>query len=651
MATAAPRAAGCVRPPSPLPAKRLRCRGPRSYEARQRRYKSFLRLRSGPSVFPTASSLFNSSSEPCQTCILQDDGFSRPVGANGEPLAFPTAIPYIPQRGVEILSINIGNILHNQAELCERLRVLNPDIVLLQETRLDESVPELLLPGYHCVSRADRLRGAKAGYGGIIAFERDGLSIAVHLEISVEAERSWLALHTDVGPLLVGNWYRPPDGLATEVSSLAAELEKLCDDYVGVILCGDMNIHHERWLRHSNANTALGELLYDVSTDFGLRQRVDEPTGYEYLLDLVLSDLGALVSTKVLPAITDHRIVCIKVLVPKPERKVWRFRRANWRGLRGALSAIDWGMLFTGDVRVDATVLAEQIREQALRYIPTSTISVKKTKHPWLSERCVRAIDAKHAAEGSDGYAELRRKCSETLASEFKNYTAKLRSEISSLPWGSKKWWSLNRELLNRQGAFNNLPSLKNTDGEWVISNVGKAELLAERFAKKCRPSPACDGAMPAPAAYSRMHNFVFIRRRWAHRLLRAVDPEKSTGPDLSPGRILRECAAAFALSVTLLCRRIMVTDSWPWNYHWLHPLFKGEGTPSDPDRYRGLHLTPILSKVVERLIGIPLCNYLDVTNAYGDSQSAFRPRCSCRTLLTVFVQFGYFSCQKGAKL
>ena len=154
------------------------------------------------------------------------------------------------------------------------------------------------------------------------------MNLVSMVEQSFVAERVWMVLHTDIGPILVGNWYRPPDAPISHVDSLRDELARLSDGYIGVVLMGDMNIHHRKWLRYSNGNTGVGESLWHLCQEYGLLQRVSQPTRKEYLLDLVLSDLDVKVS--VVPGITDHDIV--QTVIPlsqstqiTAERKVWLF--------------------------------------------------------------------------------------------------------------------------------------------------------------------------------------------------------------------------------------------------------------------------------------------------------------------------------------
>ena len=65
-------------------------------------------------------------------------------------------------------------------------------------------------------------------------------------------------------------------------------------------------------------------------------------------------------------------------------------------------------------------------------------------------------------------------------------------------------------------------------------------------------------------------------------------------------------------------------------------PLFK-RGSAFLPGQNRGVHLTSILSKIVERVIGQPLITFLE-QKGLGDAQWAFRKRSSARDMVTIYV-------------
>ena len=66
-------------------------------------------------------------------------------------------------------------------------------------------------------------------------------------------------------------------------------------------------------------------------------------------------------------------------------------------------------------------------------------------------------------------------------------------------------------------------------------------------------------------------------------------------------------------------------------------PLHK-HGSVYNAIKYRGIHLTTVLSKTVERILGIQLVSFLCRSNAYGSSQWAYRPGHSCRDLAALLV-------------
>ena len=68
------------------------------------------------------------------------------------------------------------------------------------------------------------------------------------------------------------------------------------------------------------------------------------------------------------------------------------------------------------------------------------------------------------------------------------------------------------------------------------------------------------------------------------------------------------------------------------------------------PGQYRGVHLTSILSKTVERVIGQPLTAFLE-SRGFGDAQWAFRKKFSARDMITLRVAMWVLHICKGRKM
>ena len=592
--------------------------------------------------------------------IAQEDGEGETNRSHGldelcEPMPKKTRRDVIGKEfGItSILLSNIRSVRQpvNFGHLCVQLEEYQPDLVALNETWLTESTKEFRIPGYRSTARLDRLSETKSCGGGVDLFCKKSINHIALLKCSSSAERTWSVLHSDVGPILICNWYRAGDEPIC-FESFRGEYAEYSRGMLGTIILGDLNVHHRKWLRYSTGNTLEGEELMQTCMELGLRQMVREPTRGANLLDLVLTDLDGLVKTKVVGSLADHRSVLLELRLATPQRqslvrKVWSFDKADWDGLRDAIHESSWSFISVGTVDEACQKLTDYILTVAHQYIPEKTIHDEKGSHPWVNDNCRKAVNEKHHTEKllSSNPTEASRKlyleaCSHSsgvLGEAYDNYVEKTRGEIRDLEHGSKKWWMLNRELNERASKATAIPPLKDSAGRWALGATEKADLIATTLSAKCALPPQTQPPPIVVRSAISQPEFALIRRCWSRRTLEEVKVDKATGPDSLPGRILKYLAAVLDLPVTLLTRRMINEGIWPtcWRTHWLHPLFK-KGVVYDPCNYRGLHLTPVLSKVVERIIATNLKSFMNASNAYGCSQWAFREGHSCRDLVAL---------------
>ena len=219
-------------------------------------------------------------------------------------------------------------------------------------------------------------------------------SEVVHIANSVGYERSWYILHTDVGAFCIGLWYRLPCyGDVDSIFSLKLEYEQFSVDCIGNIIIGDMNVHHKTWLKYSNGTTPEGRALFDVCCRYGLYQCVQSPTRYSYLLDLVLTDVEALLKTKVLPKVADHNVVISTIRATVTEnisgkRKVWQYGQAKWHLMKQRINTTDWLQAFDHcSVEGIVDYFTEFLLNLVHDFVPTAWVYTKSSSHPWLSKR------------------------------------------------------------------------------------------------------------------------------------------------------------------------------------------------------------------------------------------------------------------------
>ena len=128
------------------------------------------------------------------------------------------------------------------------------------------------------------------------------------------------------------------------------------------------------------------------------------------------------------------------------------------------------------------------------------------------------------------------------------------------------------------------------------------------------------------------------LRSRYTAKLLRDLNESKATGPDRIPANILKRISKEIAVPFTKLCRRLLQEACLPkvWKLHLICPLYK-RTLAFKAGNYQGVHLTAILSKIAERVIGKSLVAHLH-TGKFGPHQWAFTPGLSARDLVTALV-------------
>ena len=422
---------------------------------------------------------------------------------------------------------------------------------------------------------------------------------------------------------------------------MEAEVQEMLQKYDNVILAGDFNIHHQVWLKYSREDLGMGSRLKDICDTSGLKQVVKEPIRGEYLLDLMLTNRSD-VRIRVLSKIADHCGLLITVpdkldVKEYKPRDVWIFKEANWIEISRVLQETDWSVLHGGSVNDAVNYFYQVLRNVMHAHIPCVTMPFQKSSVPWLNDKCKLAIARKHAAEGTRLYEQERDKCQDVLREEKQKHIIKLRTKMQELPQGSKRWWSIHKEMMHHNHSPSFLPPVQNTSRAWCKEPSEKANAFAKAWeAKNELPPPIIDQFFaPAPSC---LPDWIPIRARSARRLLLALRLDQATGPDGIGAFFLREVAKIIDVPLAILCRRILYEGEWPecWRLHAIIPIFK-RGSHFDPNQYRGIHLTAVLSKTIERMIGETLVPFLE-QRSFGHCQWAFRKRCSARDLVTVCI-------------
>ncbi len=570
------------------------------------------------------------------------DNSKSPVGDGHGKSMCPPIVDIV--TSFRVFHLNV-NGFDSHAHLLDALLKLHdfPEFVALTETHLVPNVlKDIELSNYKLVSRRDRPDGR--GWGGVALFARaDVHANIVLIQASDSIEAVWHTLHCDIGPILLGVWYRRPNpGEIASVESFDRELEAH-SGHIATMIVGDMNVHHEDWLRYSNGSSREGRLLEQVSASHGLKQRVKKPTRGSHLLDLVLTDIEGVYS-EVVPGVldSDHHatIAAVNVTIPRseaPSRECFDIAKAKWADLRRAFENEDWkGLIGSCDADSTANILHDYILRIVARHIPRKTAKERPYSHPWVDARCLELLRLKHAAVGTPEFPDARDACTAGFRQAHANFVADTRRTLKTA--SPKDWWNTSKQLLGQSKAKESIPPLRSTNG-WAMDPTEKATLLSSTFAKKSAlPAYDTNEFTPIMPCDSALDGFLRLRVRTVKKILKDLDESSGTGPDALPAIILHRCASELALPITLLARKCLNEGVWPscWRLHWVHPLHKRK-TKANPLNYRGVHLTAQISKVVERAVGSVFVSWM-YDNSFGPHQYAYAAQKSHRDVLAINV-------------
>ena len=314
------------------------------------------------------------------------------------------------------------------------------------------------------------------------------------------------------------------------------------------------------------------------------------------------------------------------------------------------LEAIDWKPLKHGTAEDALNYFLDILWICLTKHIPRETVKRTRSSHPWLNAKCRAAIVCKNDAEGTGSFDAASNTCSQVLREERVKYVEKLKAKLAGLPRCSKQWWRINRELLHRKANVSSIPPLRN-GADWISDAKAKADTFAQTFASKNQLIPEVVDTPYCGEPDLELFDFIPLRTRLTKRLFKKLDEKTATGSDKISACILKRLGDVIAAPFTRICRRLLYEGCWPliWKLHLIVPIYK-KGSAFNAGNYRGVHLTSILSKIAERVIGSRLVPFLQ-NNAFGDDQWAFRTGLGCKDLVTMLVMSWILAICSGQKI
>ena len=214
--------------------------------------------------------------------------------------------------------------------------------------------------------------------------------------------------------------------------------------------------------------------------------------------------------------------------------------------------------------------------------------------------------------------------CRRILMESRNKYLEKIQDNLAELRRESKKWWRLTEQTVNRQANPSFFAALKDIGGNWCVTPREKADAFARCWSAKFAMLPEVEEQFFSEPDQV-LNDFMPIRQRAVKRILANLKEDQATGPDGIPALVFKRLSKVLSIPFAILTRRILNEAVWPekWKQHSIVPIFK-KGSTHSPNNFRGIHLTTVASKVVERCI-ISQVNIFLQSRGFGTCQWAYK--------------------------
>ena len=443
------------------------------------------------------------------------------------------------------------------------------------------------------------------------------------------------------------------------LNSMAAIQE--ADSRASFIFGGDFNAHHREWLGSVSPTNSHGLAALNFSNLSGCEQLVHQPTHSSgNCLDLVYTDVPGIVNARVVAPIgsSDHSFLSVKVQtgfsVPdfNITRRVYLKSRANWSGVISDIGGIAWGDIYRSESPIDT--LNDALLTISNRRIPTKIIRSRSGDKAWFNDECRRAQRDKQEAfcfwsrtrtrEAWNGYAHLRSVAQGVYSEAQSNHNEHLRNTLAGTTQ-PHAWWSALKQSLF--GVDSSLPALTRADGSLCHLPAEKAELLAQSFNGK-----QCGEDVPLPQSCFpdvKFEKFAF-RSSELVTLLNDLDSFGGCDPHGFLPLFFKKSSCILAPKLAVIFRILLNRGSFPacWRVANVTPIPKGSSPSINPEEYRPISITPILSKVFERLLAKRLYRFMDDSGSLPRNQFGFRRGLGTNDALLHIVHKSQLSLDSG---
>ena len=452
--------------------------------------------------------------------------------------------------------------------------------------------------------------------------------------------------------LLIGCIYRSPNSNTSNNENMIKDLVNICQKpYSHVLLCGDFNYPGINWGNNEECDSHNARFFLDCVRDCFLHQHVTEPTHHRpnqqaNILDLLLTSEEGMIDQleHSAPIGKSHHSVLIFNLncyKPPPEFKPrYLYERADIMLMSETIEKFEWEQDLCDLICEEAwTIFCERYQKAQEKYVPKSRPSTKKQKPPWMNQEMLTKLKEKQKAfkkymETKDGddyriYSRSRNQAKWQCRKAARDYERNIAKEAKSNP---KRFYNYSKKKMKTKSG---IADLTEKDGFTASNNREKAVVLNDFFSSVfTREDMQSMPELPKEAFRTKLADLTITPKQVEKRLA-ALKPNKATGPDGFPPRMLKELAGPLSKPLSIIMNKSLQEGRLPkiWKTAHVVPIFK-KGKKNIAGNYRPVSLTSVICKVMESIVREKLLEHLKHNNLITTSQHGFVGGRSCSTNL-----------------
>ncbi len=416
-----------------------------------------------------------------------------------------------------------------------------------------------------------------------------------------------------------------------QISSYAPDIETLTN--LDLVIIGDFNQPEIDWSSLSG-NSPSSNLFCDFVYKLNLVQLVNFPTHSKgNILDLILVSSPDLVSNVAglkhssISNSSDHipismTIPCsiAKSSSPNPSHPL--FSKGDYVGMCSFLLDVDFSPFYAStDIESLWLSLKGVINESIINFVPHP--------HPkWFTATLRHSLNKLHTQRRKTrNSSEKNHRQLQIAESKFSQQVTEAKAEYETnlinqyaTNKGSKVF-----DYIRSIKKSSNFPNTVVLNDVSASSDINKATLFNTFFRSVFKssniPFPNPD-SLPDPKL--KMDN-IEITDLDVYSVLNSLDPNKATGPDGIPARLLKTCALALYQPIHHIFTQCLEQSYTPteWRIHQITPIFKS-GDRGSVTNYRPISLLCCISKVLEKIIHSKSSEFVTKSIIYHHLSLAF---------------------------